>query len=86
MQHTFDARARADHAASSLLSRLAAPRHPDAGPEGGSQAGAEAFLATWQTHRLFGYFAFGFSGTSNVGLTLSNPACFASSSSLITFW
>jgi hypothetical protein len=39
------ARARADAAAGRMLSRLAAPRHPDAGPEGGVAQAAEAWLA-----------------------------------------
>ncbi len=44
----FHARQDADAAASALLRRLAAPRHADAGPEGGATKLAETFLASTQ--------------------------------------
>ena len=48
-EHTellLSARVRADRAASQVLSRLGAPRHADAGPEGGVAQLAETWLAT----------------------------------------
>jgi hypothetical protein len=42
------ARARADHAAATLLARFTAPRHPDAGPEGGVAPVAEDWLTRTQ--------------------------------------
>lgn len=44
VETTLVARGRADRALSALLSRLSVPRHPDAGPEGGTKEQAERFL------------------------------------------